>query len=127
MGDPSGTDNDGGFFRPCWNDFKIDNTDCKYVETSEQVPFVRDHAISSFTMGSDSEFPFVGMGYTFDWMKWEHNGKTKDESIGMNEFVVLPNRGITVDWYKMCTPLAYFCEVVDCRTMIVEPSPNGHI
>jgi hypothetical protein len=112
--DPSGTDTDGGFFRPCWNDFKIDNTDCHYVEDAQQVPWVGDHARSSFEMGTKNEFPFVGLGYTFDWMAWEHGGKNKNDSKGMNEFVLLGHRGTVVDWYKMCSPLAYFCEVVNC-------------
>lgn len=109
--DPSGSENTGGFFRPCWNSFAIDNTDCQYVDPSQQVPYVKDHAAASFNMTSPDKFPFVGMGYTFDWMKWENNGKDSKAAIGMNEFVILPNRGTIVTWHKMCSPLAYFCEI----------------
>lgn len=109
--DPSGSEKTGGFFRPCWNSFAIDNTDCQYVDPSQQVPYVKDHAAASFNITSPDEFPFVGMGYTFDWMKWENNGKDSKAAIGMNEFVILPNRGTIVTWHKMCSPLAYFCEI----------------
>jgi hypothetical protein len=109
--DPSGSENIGGFFRPCWNSADITNTECEYVDPSKQVPYVKAHAKDSFNMTSPDEFPFVGMGYTFDWMKWENNGKASKAAIGMNEFVILPNRGTLVHWHKMCSPLAYFCEI----------------
>jgi len=124
--DPSGTDSNGGFFRPCWNSFHIDNTECKYVADNE-VPYVKKHAASSYDLQSPDEFPFTGLGWTFDWMAWEHNNRETASGIGMNEFVILPNRGTVVTWTEALDPVDYFCQICDqdCGNFSEWKSQNG--
>jgi len=112
--DPNGSDKSGGFFRPCWNDFRIDNVDCHF--TTDAVPFVQHQADNSYKIShTGDEFPFVGLGFTFDWMKWHHRGQTPEDAVGLNEHVILPNRGAVVEWTEEHTLLEFFCGICDNR------------
>jgi len=115
--DPSASDKSGGFFRPCWNSVDITSTRCHYA--ADGPAYTRDHAASSFKLHTPDEFPFVGLGWTFDWMNWLHEDRAVDAAVGLNEFVILPHRGTVVTWTEEMSPLQYVCHICadgDCGT-----------
>jgi len=111
--DPDGTEKDGGFFRPCWGSADINTDHCEEWKPLSQggVKYTHDHAASSYKLHTADEFPFVGKGWTFDWMAWEDNNQDLDHAVGLNEFVIKPDRGTVVTWTHEVTPVDYFCTI----------------
>merc|ERR1719181_1066445 len=96
--DPDGTEKNGGFFRPCWVSADINTDHCDEWKPLSQggVKYTHDHADSSYKLHTADEFPFVGKGWTFDWMAYEENNQDLDKAVGLNEFVILAHRGTVV-------------------------------
>merc|ERR1712216_893846 len=99
-----------GFFRPCFSTYKIDTKHCSYPKRRKDGnEWAYAWADDAYNTKGDDVFPFTGLGWTYDWQGADHYKhqphKHKQPEVGLNEFVILADRGTVVTWTTVRTPL----------------------